>query len=303
MLRRPPIGLLLVAMLAMAACAWAPPASGSESEPAPPAGVSLAFELPATNGYTATVIAAFNPKMGKSAAIFAFRRKGGSVTYATTSAAVSASTVEAHFGSLGEVDAHLVPTEGTTTERSECGGKPVTFPSGRWEGTIRLRGEGGFASVDASSAEEVVAPFLDILCIDETTEGIGGHSPGALLELKRRHGAEALELSVRKNRRVGPTRISAHVTERRGRLGIERSVSAVAPSRAFDFEFPPGLATAEPPKPFSGSLTLTRRPGSSPVVKGNLKVDFPGRADVPVLGAGSVRASLVRAVLNPSHPF
>jgi hypothetical protein len=301
MLKRLPAGLL-VAMLAVAGTAQAAPASGSEIEPAPPQGVSVAFQLPATNGYSATLIGGSEPEVGMSAAILTFRRKGSSVTYQTTSALVTATAVEMRFGSLGEIDAHFVP-EGTTTERSECGGRPVTFPSGRWIGTIRFRGEGGFASVDASSAKAVVAPFLDLLCFDETTEGIGGRSPGALLELKRRHGTEALELSVRKNRRVGPTRIRADVSERRGRLGIERSISAVAPSKSFDFEIPPGLAMVEPPRPFSGSLTLTRRPGSPSTVRGDLKVDFPGRAAVPILGPGSIRASLVRAVLNPSHPF
>jgi hypothetical protein len=263
----------------------------------------MAFRLPATNGYTATFIAGFNPAAEESGAIVLLRDKHGAATYATSSAQVGETAVDASFGALGEVDVHLVPTVGTTTERPRCGGKPVSFPAGRWEGTIRFRGEEGFAGFEATSAKYVVGPLLDLLCGEGLDEGIGGHSPGALLDVRRRHGDEALELSVRKNKRVGPVRIKVEETEHRGDLSIDRSIASVGPSKAFDFEIPPGRATVAPPDPFTGSLSLTRRPGSSPLVTGDLEVDLPGRRAVPVLGPGSLRASLVRAVLNPSHPF
>ncbi len=73
--------------------------------------------------------------------------------------------------------------------------------------------------------------------------------------MKRRTGREGVELTVRKNKRVGPTRIGADVSEERGDVHIDRSVDAVDPSRAFGFEFPPGSATTKPSDPFSGSLT------------------------------------------------
>jgi hypothetical protein len=277
--------------------------AGAASADEAPHGFAEAFELPATNGYTATLIAAFDAELERGAAIIALHRKGRSVSYATRSATVNPDSVEARFGSLGEIDVHLATTGGKATERSECGGRSVSFPSARWEGTIRFRGEGGFVEVDASSAKAVVKPILNILCTDEINEGVGGRSPGALLELKRRHNSEALRLSVRKNKRIGPTRIRVEESERRGELEIDRAVSVVAPTNAFEFEIPPGHAMVEPPSPFSGSLSLTRHPGSSPAVKGNLKVDLPGREAVPILGPGHLRASLIRAVLNPSHPF
>jgi hypothetical protein len=100
-----------------------------------------------------------------------------------------------------------------------------------------------------------------------TDEGVGGHSPGARLTLRRRRGTESLALTARKNKRVGPTHIGVEYSEHRDGLEIIRSVSVVHPSKAFDFEI------------------------------------LPGRAGVPILGPGSIRASLVRAVLNPSHTF
>lgn len=179
----------------------------------------------------------------------------------------------------------------------------MPIESGRWEGSIRFRGEEGFATIDTVSAKEFAKPFLDLVCAEPNrTEGIGGNSPGALLTVKRHIGKERLEVLVRKNKKVGPTRISALLYERQGLMSIERSTSAVAASPAFAFQIPPGTATVEPPAPFSGSLDFTRQ-GRSPSLKGNLTVSFPGRASVPVLGPGKVNASLLRAVLNPSHPF
>jgi hypothetical protein len=288
--------LCLAFFAAVTAAAGAEPPTGNLGP--------FAFIVPATNGYRASAIAAFDSKLGRGEAILTLSGAHGSATYATP-AVVGETSIDASFGVLGEIDVHSVSTGETVTEPAPCGGgKPATFPSFRWEGTIRFRGEEGFSTVDASGAQAAVSPILGLICTDTTSsEGIGGHSPGALVELRRRHGTEHLELQVRKNKHAGPSSLRAEVSERRGPIDIMRSVSAVDPSNAFDFAIPPGVAKVRPPAPFSGALRLTRRPGSTPLVRGNLKVDFPGRARVPVLGPGTVRASLIRAVLNPSHPF
>jgi hypothetical protein len=294
-----------IAFLVMMSGATATVASGAQ----PPAGTATAgtaipagFTVHATNGWRARVIAGQNPKSSIGGVVLMLRRGGEQATYATK-AEVTETSIEASLGALGEIDVHSVPAGGTITERPSCGGKPVTFATGRWEGTIRFRGEEDFTSIDTTNGIAAIKPFLDVLCFGEVDEGIGGHSPGALLELTRRHATEDLALSVRKNKRVGTTRLSAELSERDGAVSIDRGLRAVASSRAFDFEIPPGRATVEPPAPFSGALRLVRRPGSRPSVSGDLTIDFPGRVDVPVLGKGRVRASLVRAVLNPSHPF
>jgi hypothetical protein len=56
------------------------------------------------------------------------------------------------------------------------------------------------------------------------------------------------------------------------------------------------------PAPFEGEAAYRRGPGKSTSWHGDLTVDFPGRADVRLATPGS-RASLIRAVQNPSHPF
>jgi hypothetical protein len=293
---------LLIGALVFSSLVFAASGGGASADEGLHA-VSASLEVPATNGYRATVIAVLDPAREAGVGILTLSRKGSSASYATRSVAVSADSIEAKFGSFGEVDTHLVTTGDTTTERPACGGEPITFPSGRWEGTIHFRGEGGYAEVDATSARVAASPFLDLLCGEERNEGVRGHSPGALLELRRRRGRERLRLSVRKNKPVGPTRIEVEETERRGAIEIERSDRLAVGSGSFDFELPPGRATIAPPKPFTGYLAFAKRPGSSPLLKGNLRVDLPGRPAVPILGAGTTHANLVRAVLNPSHPF
>jgi hypothetical protein len=84
-------------------------------------------------------------------------------------------------------------------------------------------------------------------------------------------------------------------------LLIDRGVTVEAKPAAFDFDVPAGIATVAPPAPFDGEATYDRtRQGAT--WHGDLTVDFPGRAGVSLTGAGT-RASLVRAVQNPSHPF
>jgi hypothetical protein len=269
-----------------------------------PTVLPAAFEVQATHGYKALVFAGAQ-KGGRGAlSVELFGHKG--VAIYTVPAQVTETTIEAGVGNLGEIDVHAVPAGHPITESSKCDGGGKRFPveAGQWEGTIQFRGEGGFTSVDATSAASTIQPFTRLVCGTPSlhSEGIGGHSPGALLTVKRRSGEEKLELQVRKNKPAGPTRLQVQLSERRGDVLIDRSVNAVAPSDAFDFEIPPGTADVEPPAPFSGSFAFIHH-GRSPSLKGDLKVDLPGRASVPVLGPGKVGADLVRAVLNPSHPF
>jgi hypothetical protein len=293
--------LSVAAVIAFALLIAATSAVAEETEVLP-----LGFEVPATDGYRATVLAGVNPKTSAGGAILGLTRRRGGLTSTASYAVhgeITETTIKASFGSLGEIDVHAVPGAGTVTERSKCGGEPVTIDQGRWEGTIRFRGEGGYTSIDATGGSAIAAPFLNLLCTAEVDEGLFGHSPGAPLELGRRHGSEALELSVRKNRHVGPVRIAVGLMEREGPMSIERTITTVDTSKAFDFAIPPGRATVAPAAPFSGSLSFVRRPKGTPSLRGDLAVDLPGRDAVPILGPGKLRASLVRAVLNPSHPF
>lgn len=204
--------LALLAVCAIAGPALPARAVAAEGEPTTPALIP-AFKVQATNGFTGFAFAAIRPTTGKGAMMLTLSRSGYSVSYQAP-ARLTGSELEASFGRLGEVAVTAVPSGHPTSTTSECQGRGKKEPieTGRWEGTIRFRGEDGFASIDATSATEDPAPLLDLVC-GETggSEGIGGHSPGALLTVKRRAGTERLELTVRKNKRVGPTTLEARV--------------------------------------------------------------------------------------------
>ncbi|HEX3362792.1 MAG TPA: hypothetical protein VHS74_17495 [Solirubrobacterales bacterium] len=296
---------MLAVLLASAVLGYSLPSSAAAATGEPvPTVLPAAFKIHASNGYKAFVFAGAQ-KGGRGAlSVEIFGHKG--VAIYTVPAHVTETTIEASIGNLGEIDVHAVPAGHPIMESSKCsgGGKRFSVEVGYWEGTIRFRGEDGFTSFDATRATSTTQPFTRLVCGTPAirSEGIGGHSPGALLTVKRRSGEERLELMVRKNKLAGPTRLQAQLSERRAGVLIDRSVNVVVSSKAFDFEIPPGLATVEPAAPFSGSLDFTRH-GRSPSLKGDLTVDFPGRASVPVRGPGKVSAGLIRAVLNPSHPF
>ncbi len=129
----------------------------------------------------------------------------------------------------------------------------------------------------------------------------GNGSPGARLTV---HGSRSakFEFDAMRNSQTRPARFDASIAERRGSVEISRVVQVSAGVGAFDYDVAKGFADVRPPAPFSGEATYRRAPGERPTWRGDLSVDFPGRPNVRLTGAGT-RAGMHRAVLNPSHPF
>jgi hypothetical protein len=269
--------------------------ASAASLPAPPG-----FHLRASNGYSLTVLAGGNPETGRGAVLVLVEKRNSAVLYATH-AVITESSIQADLGAVGGIDVHFVPSGTAKTERSECGGKPFTFDTGRYEGMIEFKGEHGFSKARATSAPGEAKLFLNIVCASSRSEGTGGHSPGARLSARSR-GRAGLEFVAMKNSPSRPARFTATIQEKRGPMQISRSVGVVAAPGAFDFDVPSGVATVDPPAPFSGRAEFHRRGGGRPTWRGDLSVDFPGRPNLGLTPAGA-HASLVRAVLNPAHPF
>jgi hypothetical protein len=174
--------------------------------------------------------------------------------------------------------------------------------TGRYIGTIDLVGEEGYSEVHADSARGEVKEALNLVCPGgPQSEGSGGHSPGARLTVVHR-GGHRFNFSAMKNSPSRPARFNASVSEQRGHLSIFRGVRATSAASSFDFDVPSGTANVNPPEPFAGRASYFRPAGTKARWQGDLSVDFPGRANVRLTGTGT-RASLIRAVLNPSHPF
>lgn len=82
----------------------------------------------------------------------------------------------------------------------------------------------------------------------------------------------------------------AELMEHRGEVEIHRFQEIFPPIGAFGFDGKLQAATVKPPAPFSGSGHFEARPGSGERARGtwtgNLTVDLPGHADIPLTGPG-----------------
>ena len=273
-----------------------PSAEATNAPIAPPG-----FRLGAANGYTLSVLGLRNPSTHRGTILLAMRSHHGEALYSAP-ASIGPTSIEADLGALGSIDVDFVSSGQTREERSTCGGKPVPVDAGRYEGTIEFNGEDGYSQVHGSSARGEARMALSLGCVgDSPSEGTGGHAPGARLTVRHR-GFPRFEFSVIKNSPTRPARFSASIEERRGDLRISRGVKLTAAPDSFQFDVRSATANVDPPAPFAGEASYRRSAHKGPRWRGHLRVDFPGRADVRLTGLGT-RVSLVRAVLNPSHPF
>lgn len=288
--------MLLGATVAAALLATSASAQAAEAAVVPPG-----FRLTAANGYTLSAIGLKDPKTGAGVILLAVRSRHAEALYAAF-ASIGPTSIEADLGAIGQIDVDFVSSGQSRSERAVCGGRSVLVDAGHYEGAIDFEGEEGYSQVHASSARGEATMALSLGCAGgPESEGIGGHSPGARLTV-RHQGARQFEFSAMKNSPSRPARFTASIEERRGDLWISRRVGVTAASDSFDFDVPSGTAHVNPPAPFAGEASYRRPSGKRARWRGDLSVDFPGHAGVRLTGAGS-RASLVRAVLNPSHPF
>jgi hypothetical protein len=205
---------------------------------------------------------------------------------------VTETSIQANLGELGEISVTFHPSGQSTTARPKCGGKPVSFDSGYYEGKIDFHGEEGYTEVEATSVPGNIDFLLDVLC-GGISSGRGGlFMPGA--ELRIRNPQLGPEFSVVKNRPNAPARFEVGVSEYRGGISIERFTTLLMPAGAFRYD--PRLQTAilRPPAPFAGTARFDRHRKASHRWGGDLTVDMPGRADVPLTGS-ELRATLIHA--------
>lgn len=288
-------GRVALGWILLGSVVWVSPAHASEPL------VPFGFKVPASNGYTLSVIAFDNPRTVLDGAYLYMRSRHAGAVYVVP-AVVGPTSIHAEFGALGRIDVDFVSSNRSRVEYLPCGGKAVQVDSGRYEGSIDFEGEEGYSEVHVSSARGEVKQWLSLVCSESgTSEGIGGHSPGARLTVKAQ-GANGFEFTVMKNSPIRPAMFAVSTSERQGSLFISREIGIRASPGAFEFDVPAGTARIRPPAPFTGEASYRCTAGKSVVWKGNLSVDLPGRADVSLTGRG-VRASLIRAVLNPGHVF
>lgn len=262
---------------------FATPAEGSTSSYFSPA--SASFSLRAGNGYRISV-----ERTRGQVSLYAVH--GGKSFFASTSYTVRAKAspqrIDARFGRFGRVSVRL-KTERMKKGKLEeqCKGKPETVRSGVFVGTIRFRGEGGYASVAARHAEGRLSSGQRFKCVFPNLRPGAGPAaresrqfPPTLAASQGRHRFVQVEASGGKQRSII---FSAGSWERRGRMSIFRDVFAEAAPASFVFANDLSSATVQPPLPFQGEASF-QRASSGPAWSGSLSVDFPGREDVQLAG-------------------
>lgn len=284
-----------MALLVLASTA---PARAPASTPAPfrttsrkaPPPVPGGFRLKASNGYSllALGVPALKGQSAKILLIVSGRHQA--VTYLAP-ATVTETSIQANLGDLGEISVIFHPSGQPTKARSKCGGKPVAFDSGYYAGRIAFHGEEGYTKVEATSVPGNVDFLLNVLC-----PGIGGGRspllPGA--ELSVRNPQLGPEFTVVKNRPSAPARFEVSASEYRDGISIERDTALLMPAGSFQYDRRLQAATLHPPPPFAGTAKFNRAAKPNSRWSGDLTIDMPGRADVPLTGTG-LRATLVHA--------
>jgi hypothetical protein len=280
-------------MLLVVLCAGVPASARSGEQPHE--GSTAAFYVAGTNGYRVMVLAGSKRSDGRGVVSILAISRHGFVGYSAP-ATVAPFKVEADLGRLGAIDLELVPTGGERTVDS-CAEEKVTFLRAEYRGKFVLRGEEGFARAEATAIPVRPDILARLVCSSSTSFGEfrGPGLPGAWLRVastgKR---SPDVELEVMKNGPRARTRLSVEVTERRGRIAIERATERLLGPSALRFDSPLRAATVSPPAPFAGSAEFDRDAGPAGRWRGNLTVDLPGRSDFPLTGP-ALRSSLVPA--------
>jgi hypothetical protein len=284
--RRP---IRLAALLAVALVASLLPATASADEGLGK-GLEGSFTFKGTHGYEIRALIASYGEGDAGQLILSVGKRGEEAVYGAKGT-VTRESVDFDLGALGEVQASVRPSGKKETLSSTCaGGEKQTVEGSEYVGTIVFHGEEGFTEAEATSAPLSFQPLTELVCPAVTSEGReGGGVRGAGLSIKR-VGGPSLKLAL--NRPGARPYYLAQMKETEGAVTVERSVGGYLGRGAMTFA--PSLLTAHlaGTAPFAGSATYAGRsaptergPGKG-TWRGNLTVDFPGHAEVPVAGPG-----------------
>jgi hypothetical protein len=252
------------------------------------------FGLRASNGYALGALAFHEEDEGvapdeedeEGLLLFLVNPKRHAMVTYGTPAMVSGTAIEADLGELGRISVTRVPTGRTKKVRICHRGPKREVAVERYEGTIEFHGEEGFTDVSATSAPLDSTPFCP-----GSSGGEGRHPdkslPGARLVVEKEHGHRyQLGFDAIKERPGARTKVSVGVEERRGQIGILRTISVWADADALRFSRDLHTATVRPPAPFTGHGSFDDDAGGAGRWTGNLTVDLPGHSDIPVTGPG-----------------
>ena len=207
-----------------------------------------------------------------------------SATYAAP-ATISESSLEADLGSAGHISLQLRP-DGTQRTAHDCEGKPLRYEGATWVGEFEFHGEEGYTTVSATRLPFSLQPTFRLLCGGALTElHAGGEGlAGASLHIGSRGSQPRVGVSARTNGPGKAVELMASIDEQDGEVEIQRSIRCRRSHTAFSYDPHLAWARLEPPAPFSGLGVYRRDAMPADRWTGSLRVDFPGRSDVPITG-------------------
>jgi hypothetical protein len=248
------------------------------------------------------VVTAVNRAVGRGAVVASYEAPGR----------VTRSGVHANLGRLGRISVRFrrigEPKVSRLPSARKCKGRDPIVERGRFEGTIRFRGEQGFTEVTTQGAKGKVARVFKRRCSGPDRKrgaGVAAMSREDLDSL----GTALITGAEDQGRTVSFSIVSvatkpgveepfflsiasAGTAERRGRISIERAAVVAIDRKNFPTSplgVDPVTATVSLPKPFEGTASYLEETGSPPSWTGSLKVRLPG-AEVPLTGPGFTAA-------------
>ncbi|HEY6551192.1 MAG TPA: hypothetical protein VIY71_08350 [Solirubrobacterales bacterium] len=255
-------------------------------------GFDLGFQFTSSNGYKITVsgydataaitVAKPDPSHGRQAwSTYVARGK------------VTPTAIHAGFGSLGRVDMDFRPSGGITHGRRHrhcIGPDRYTIRPGAFVGSVRFRGEDGYASAKVHRVKGKVVTPRFLRCLDSFFEQFerGGQKGGPAERPKvtrltafLRSGLTAMFFSA--SERGGKAGYLAEMEQTVGSLGVFRGAFVRALPTTFAANSALSFAGVTPPAPFSGSGSFQRDPTGVKNWTGSLAVSFPGAPNVPLI--------------------
>jgi hypothetical protein len=268
----------------------------------------LEFSLRSSNGYRLKVAG----EVGEGGVELSVEGPDGTAQYIANHGKVTATSIHASFGHLGEVSMRFRPS-GKERHRhvsKKCvKNRPSSISSrlGFFVGTFKFRGERGYTHV---AAHRVAGAIGDPLT-NTSTKKIPCDFRESSAERQREDESVSLDATASKPKvslsvfRLfgswgnsafasghGPYLFLAAASEKSDGLLIIRTNGAFGTSSDFAFDSALTTATVTPPVPFTGTGTFQRNPDGSTTWNGNLAVPLPGLGLVGLTGGHAELATV-----------
>ena len=273
-----------------------------------PGGIRLSVPVGERDGYLVSISASDHQHV-----LFTVDGPSSTIEYFTRGR-VSSQRIEADFGALGQVDVRLdlARFESDPSRQGRCKGRGPLYRVGTYRGRIEFSDEGGVPDISIKRGRVLFKRSFRQVCRRRSPRSKPGHSPklkrkieeGVLTVRGKGEGRtvrlEATIFALRRNpAQSGGTR-NATVYERHEGVRIIRRTGDFSDHDSFIMSRrgeKPETVEVELPEPFAGHALDSRSPGSAPSWTGDLTIDLPGAAGIPLTGPG-FSAVLCRGEIN-----